>query len=153
MLRLGLRAGEVGSLELQDIHWRQGQIVIRGKGGYEDILPLPEDVGSALAAYLQKSRQRAEIQAVFLSKRAPLHALGSGGVKRLVATTCRKAEISPGGSHRLRHTAATEMLQRGVSLPEIAQVLRHRSIDTTSIYAKVDRNSLRMLAQPWLGEV
>lgn len=153
MIRLGLRAGEAGALKLKDIHWRQGQILIYGKGGYEDLLPLPEDVGIALADYLRKSRKKTEIRSVFLSKRAPLHALGSAGVKRVVTAACKKAGIAPGGSHRLRHTAATEMLQQGVPLPEIAQVLRHRSISTTSIYAKVDRTSLRTLAQLWLGEV
>ena len=149
MVRLGLRACEVGALQLDDIRWRQGEIVVHGKGGQEDVLPLPKDVGQALAAYIQRGRPRSQIRSVFMSTRAPRRALGSAGVKRLVASASRKVGISPTGAHRLRHTAATEMLRRGVPLPEIAQVLRHRHIDTTAIYAKVDRASLQTLAVAW----
>ena len=149
MVRLGLRACEVGALQLEDIRWRQGEIVVHGKGGQEDVLPLPKDVGQGLAAYIRRSRSRSQIRAVFMSTRAPRKALGSKGVKSLVASAFRRVGISPTGAHRLRHTAATEMLRHGVPLPEIAQVLRHRHIDTTAIYAKVDRASLRTLAVAW----
>jgi len=151
MIRLGLRAREVAGLRLEDIHWRQGELVIHGKGGRKDVLPLPEDVGHALAAYLRHGRPRTESRAVFLMSRAPFRGFSSRVIQSVVTAACKRAGISPAGAHRLRHTAATEMVRRGVPLPEIAQVLRHRSIDTTAIYAKVDHASLRTLALPWPG--
>jgi site-specific recombinase XerD len=151
MVRLGLRAGEVATLELDDIDWRQGELLIRGKGQQLDRLPLPADVGSALASYLRRSRPRVQSRKVFLRLRAPHRGLSSGGVIGIVHGACRRAGFSHLGAHRLRHTAATQMLRHGSSLTEIAQVLRHRNVDTTAIYAKVDRVSLRQLAQPWPG--
>lgn len=152
MVRLGLRRCEVAALTLEDIDWEQGELVIRGKGGREDRLPLPDDVGRALAAYLRSSRARIACRNVFLRSRAPLGPLRPGAITAIAAGAFARAGITPaGGAHRLRHTAATQMLRQGGSLDEIAQVLRHKSHDTTAIYAKVDRTSLRALAQPWPG--
>lgn len=151
LARLGLRAGEVTALRLDDIDWRRGEIVIRGKGHQQDRLPLPADVGQALVAYLRRGRQRLACRAVFLRCRAPQGALASTAITAVVSQACVRARVPHVGAHRLRHTAATHMLQCGASLSEIAQVLRHRSLLTTAIYAKVDRNALRLLARPWPG--
>ena len=152
MTRLGLRATEVSALQLEDIHWRQGAVLVRGKLGRQDTLPLPDDVGRALVAYLQRRRQHFGIRSVFIAQRAPYRGMKTAGVRAIVRTCCQKVGIPFGGSHRLRHTAASEMLRQGASLPEIAQVLRHQSIDTTAIYAKIDYLSLQTLAERWLGE-
>jgi site-specific recombinase XerD len=149
MVRLGLRAGDVAALELDDLDWRAGEIVVRGKGKRESRLPLPHDVGSELAAYLRRGRPRAVTRKVFLRSHAPCRGLTPGGVVTAVGHALRRAGIAQGGAHVLRHTAATEMLRHGASLPEIAQVLRHRHVDTTAIYAKVDFAALGTLAQPW----
>jgi len=151
MVRLGLRACEVAALTLDEISWREGELKVRGKGGRVEALPLPRDVGGAISKYIKFTRQRINSRAVFISTRAPNKGLSSSGVKRIVAVACRKASISPGGAHRLRHTTATEMLRKGVPIPKIAQVLRHRDIGTTAIYAKVDYDSLRTVAEPWPG--
>lgn len=151
MVRLGLRAGEVAALELDDIDWRQGELLVRGKGRQLDRLPLPADVGAALAAYVRWSRSSVPTRKVFLRVHAPQGALSADGVKGIVRAAFVRAGLPVAGAHRLRHTAATEMLRHGASLSEIAQVLRHRHLDTTAIYAKVDRASLRQLAQPWPG--
>jgi integrase/recombinase XerD len=147
MVRLGLRAGEVAALTLDDIDWKAGEIVVRGKGT-TGRLPLPVDVGQSIVAYLRR-RGRSESRAVFLKSRAPYGGGTAGMITQIAHSALRTAGISSGGAHRLRHTAATQMLRRGASLTEIAQVLRHRHIDTTAIYAKVDRDGLRGLAQPW----
>ena len=149
MGRLGLRAGEVGALGLEDLDWRSGEIVVHGKGNREDRLPLPVDVGAALVEYL-RDRPSTDSRAVFMRVWAPAGPLGRG-VKYVVPTACARAGIPIVGAHRLRHTAATQMLRAGASLPEIAQVLRHRELGTTAIYAKVDRGALRPLALPWPG--
>lgn len=149
MVRLGLRAGEVAAFTLDDIDWEAGEIVVHGKGGTTDRLPLPVDVGEALVAYVRRRRRGVESRAVFLQSRAPHRAGTRAMISAIAASALRAAGISPGGAHRLRHTAATQMLRRGASLTEIAQVLRHRHVDTTAIYAKVDRVQLRSLAQPW----
>lgn len=153
LARLGLRRGEVAALRLEDVDWRSGEITIRGKGNQRDRLPLPADVGTALAAYLRRGRPRTTSRAVFLRVPAPHRALSSNGIANLLYAACDRARQPRIGAHRLRHTAATQMLRRGASLPEIAQVLRHRSLVTTVIYAKVDHKALRMLAQPWPGEI
>ena len=149
MVRLGLRAGDVAALELNDLDWRAGEIVVRGKGKRESRLPLPHDVGSELAAYLRRGRPKAVTRKLFLRSHAPCRGLTPGGVVTAVGHALRRAGIAQGGAHVLRHTAATEMLRHGASLPEIAQVLRHRHVDTTAIYAKVDFAALGMLTQPW----
>jgi site-specific recombinase XerD len=151
MLRLGLRVGEVGALELEDIDWRCGELVIHGKGGQTERMPLPDDVGQALSSYL-KCRQRISARRVFLRVWAPHGPLSVGGLQNIVREAGKRAGLGPIGPHRLRHTAATAMLRGGASLAHVSHVLRHRHLDTTAIYAKVDRESLRQLAQPWPGD-
>jgi site-specific recombinase XerD len=149
LLRLGLRAGDVAALELDDIDWRAGELSVRGKGKREGRLPLPHDVGREIAAYLRRERPRADTRKLFLRRRAPYRGLSSSTVICAAVRILRRAGISSGGAHVLRHTAATQMLRRGASLAEIAHVLRHRHLDTTAIYAKVDYATLRTLVQPW----
>jgi integrase len=115
-------------------------------------LPLPIDVGAALVAYLRRRRRQAPTRTVFLRSRAPYCAAASSTIVSLAGRALRRAGVPTGGGHRFRHTAATQMLRHGASLTEIAQVLRHRHIDTTAIYAKVDRDALRSVAQPWPTE-
>jgi site-specific recombinase XerD len=153
LARLGLRGGEVAALTLDDIDWHQGEIVVRGKGGRRDRLPLPADVGEALVAYLRAGRPAtAGCRALFLRVRAPMGALGTRGVADVVRLAARRAGLLALGPHRLRHSAATAMLRNGASLAEIGQVLRHARAATTAIYAKADRAALRAIAQPWPGE-
>jgi len=149
--RLGLRAGEVATLELGDIDWRAGEIVVRGKGRREERLPLPADVGEALAWWLRRGRPRCQCATVFTRVRAPHRPLTSGGVSAIVRAACGRAGLPELNAHRLRHTAATELLRAGASLGDVGQVLRHTSVLTTAIYAKVDRDRLRALALPWPG--
>jgi len=152
LARLGLRRGEVAALRLDDIDWRRGEIAIHGKGNRRDPLPLPTDVAEALVGYLRRGRPRIACRAVFLRVHAPLKPLSSAAIGSLLRGACDRARLPRIGTHRLRHTAASEMLRRGATLPEVAQVLRHRSLVTTAIYAKVDRTTLRRLARPWPGE-
>lgn len=149
--RLGLRAGEVCALRLEDIDWRAGEIMVRGKGSREEQLPLPVDVGQALVGWLRGGRPRCGHPFVFTRVRAPHGGLSSTAVADIVRAACGRAGLPPMGSHRLRHTAATEMLRAGASLSDVGQVLRHRHAETTSIYAKVDRLALAALVQPWPG--
>jgi integrase/recombinase XerD len=152
LARLGLRACEVAAMELDDIGWRSGEIVIRGKGGRDERMPLPAGVGEALAGYLRDGRPAgAGSRAVFLRARAPAGPLSADAVKAIVRSRFRRAGLPEAGAHRLRHTAATQMLQAGSPLAEVGQVLRHRSAATTAIYAKVDHKALRALALPWPG--
>lgn len=152
LVRLGLRACEVVRLELEDLDWRRGEIVVRGKGKTVSRLPMPKDVGDALSAYVVR-RPRVVSRAVFLRSLAPLVPGTTSTIKQLVAKASRRAGLPLVSPHKLRHTVAVEMLRRGGTLAEIAQVLRHRSLATTAIYAKVDRTALRDLAQPWPGGV
>jgi integrase/recombinase XerD len=152
--RLGLRAGEVAGLGLDDIDWRSGQLVIRGKGNRAERLPLPADVGAAVAAYLRHGRPAtAQGRSVFVRVHAPHRALTTGGVTMVVFDAAQRAGLGKMHAHRLRHTAATAMLHAGSSLAEVGQVLRHRSALTTAIYAKADRDALTVLARPWPVEV
>lgn len=151
LARLGLRAGEVTRLTLDDIDWRNGELVVRGKGGRDERLPLPADVGAAIAGYLRRGRPRSEDRAVFLRAIAPRTAMSPPGVTHVVYAACDRAGVARVGAHRLRHSAATEMLRGGASLTEVAQVLRHVNLATTAIYAKVDFVSLRPLAPSWPG--
>jgi len=148
--RLGLRAIEVASLELNDVRWIRGDLLVRGKGS-QGVLPLPQDVGDALGDYLRKGRPQSTSRKLFLQALAPYRDLTSGAVQQIVYRVCREAHLPPMGSHRLRHTAATRMLNRGASLSEVAHVLRHQSLLTTTIYAKVDHKRLRSLARSWPG--
>jgi site-specific recombinase XerD len=150
LARLGMRAGEVAAIRLEDLDWRGGELLVRGKGNRRERLPLPVDVGTALVSYL-RWRPRSECRAMFLCVRAPLGPLSAGVVSQLVRAACTRAGLARVGAHRLRHTAATGMLRAGSSLPEIAQVLRHQRLETTAQYARVDRQALRALARPWPG--
>lgn len=153
LVRLGLRASDVAALELDDLHWRVGELVVCGKGRRQSRLPLPHDVGKAIAAYLRRGRPPSPTRKVFLWSHAPYCALSPAGVIAVVRHALRRAGMSAGGARLLRQTVATQMLRHGGSLSEIAQVLRHRHIDTTAIYAKVDLSSLQALVQPWPGSV
>lgn len=148
LARLGLRAGEVSAIQLEDLDWRRGEILVHGKGARDDVLPLPCDVGEALVSYLRR-RPRSESRTLFLKAIAPVGPLSGHAIGGVVHDACVRAGIPPVGPHRLRHTAATGMLKAGASLAEIGQVLRHREQRTTAIYAKVDRTALRALALPW----
>jgi len=150
LARMGLRSAEVAGLELDDFDWRAGELVVHGKGGRCDRMPLPAEVGEAVATYLLEARPRVEGRSVFLTRVAPQRAIGSTAVSQMVWRQCRIAALEPVRAHRLRHALATELLGKGVRLPEIAQVLRQRDLATTAIYAKVDYSALRELALPWL---
>jgi site-specific recombinase XerD len=152
LVRLGMRRGEVAVLALDDIDWRSGEIVVRGKGARREQLPLPADVGEAIVGYLRHGRPvSAEGRSVFVRVKAPHRALTPAGVTQVVISAGRRAGLGDVRAHRLRHTAATELLRAGAPLVEIGQLLRHRSQQTTAIYAKVDRDRLRTLARPWPG--
>ncbi len=152
LARLGLRASEVAALELGDVRWREGEIVVRGKGLVRDRLPLLPDVGEALALYVKQDRPHAASRHVFLCRRAPHRGFGHPStVTTIVTRALVQAGLAPAtrGAHLLRHSLATAMVRRGASLAEIGQVLRHRSPNTTEIYAKLDFGALRDIALPW----
>ena len=151
LARLGLRGAEAAALQLGDIDWRAGEVMVRGKGSRLERLPLPVPVGEALAAWLTGGRARCGSSAVFVTVRAPYRQLSSSAVRAIMGRACDRAGLARRGAHRLRHSLATEMLRAGASLPEVGQVLRHRSQLATSVYAKVDENALRVLARPWPG--
>jgi integrase/recombinase XerD len=152
LARLGLRAGEVAVLTLEDIDWRSGEITIAGKGSRRDRLPLPADAGQAIAAWLRDGRPAGAVdRSVFIRARAPRCGLTAGGVTQAVAAAAQRAGLGTIYAHRLRHTAATAMLAGGGSLAEIGQVLRHRRALTTAAYVKVNVDALRTLARPWPG--
>jgi integrase/recombinase XerD len=150
LVRLGMRRGEVAALRLDDIDWRAGEIIVRGKGQRIERLPLPADVGEAIAVYLRDARPPGfPGREVFVRIKAPRAPLTAGGVTQVVVSASKRAGIGEVTAHRLRHTAATELLRQGAPLQEIGELLRHRSVLTTAIYAKVDRDRLRELARPW----
>jgi len=149
--RLGLRSAEVARLQLGDVDWRAGEVLIRGKTRRLDRLPLPVEVGQALATYLHDARPRTEDRAVFVTCRPPRRGIRPDLVKSIVRRACLRCGLPPVGAHRLRHALATEMLAKGASLVAISAVLRHQDLATTAIYAKVDIGRLRIIAQPWPG--
>jgi len=154
LARLGLRPSEVVRLELDDIDWDTGRMRVRGKGGYRTALPLPADVGEAIAAYLRHGRPPSTCRRVFLRARAPIRGFqGPSAVASVVRDAVGRAGVSAPtkGAHQFRHGLATQMLRHGASLTEIGEVLRHRSPETTKIYTKVDVEALRTLALPWPG--
>jgi len=154
LARLGLRAGEVVHLCLEDINWDGGEVLIRGKSSREDRLPLPPDVGRALAVYLQKDRPSCSCRRVFIRMKAPHVGFSTSvAVCDIVRRALRRAHLEPErkGAHLLRHSLATQMLRGGATLTQIGQILRHQLPQTTEIYAKVDLTALRALAQPWPG--
>jgi site-specific recombinase XerD len=155
LARLGLRAGEVAALSLDDLDWDAGALTVRGKRGQRERLPLPSDVGEALVNYLRDGRPSGTPRQVFLCLRAPRRGFAHGGaVSTIVGRALSRAGLDPAfkGAHLLRHSLATRMLAQGASLVEIGELLRHRHLDTTQIYAKVDEQTLHSLAPPWPGE-
>jgi site-specific recombinase XerD len=135
---------------LDDVDWRHGEIAVTGKGNRAERLPLPADVGAAISGYLRDGRPATALdRAVFVRVRAPHRRLSPGGVTGVVGRAAGRAGLGEMAAHRLRHTAATAMLRSGGTLAEVGQVLRHRTSAATAIYAKVDRDALRTLAQPW----
>ena len=151
LARLGLRRGEVAGLRLDDIDWRAGELTVSGKGNRIERLPLPVQPGEAIAAWLTDGRPQCQTRSLFTTLRPPGLPLSSGAIGHVVRSACRTAGIAQIGAHRLRHTLATAMLRAGASLPEVGQVLRHHSVMSTAIYAKVDEVALRPLARPWAG--
>jgi integrase/recombinase XerD len=147
--RLGLRIGEAAALRLEHVDWRAGELVVCGKGSREERLPLPVDVGEALVDWLRNGRPDCLSRFVFTRARAPHEGLHPTALNDIVHRACKRAGLPEVNAHRLRHTAATQMLRAGSSLREVGQVLRHRSSEITSIYAKVDRRALAVLVQPW----
>ncbi len=152
--RLGFRADEIVRLTLDNIDWENGRLTFRGKGGHWAQMPLPADVGEAIVRYLQRGRPHSPCRRLFLRHAAPKTGFTNSGA---IATLVRRAIIRAGinsqrkGSHLFRHSLATRMVNEGSSLPEIAELLRHQSIETTNLYAKVDFHALRSIALPWLG--
>ena len=152
LARLGLRAGDVAQLRLDDIEWGTGSLRVSGKSRYEVRLPLPQDVGDAIAAYLVDRPSACPSDHVFLRNIAPCRPFRNGdGVSSVVRRLMQRAGVVAPvkGAHVLRHTAATEMLRHGVPLEKIGLVLRHRGVDTTARYAKADVALLKQIAQPW----
>jgi site-specific recombinase XerD len=149
--RLGLRSIEVARLQLDDVDWRAGELVVRGKGRRHDRLPLPAQVGEALVAYLSCGRNPDGARHLFLTCRAPRGPIRADLVGDVVERACARAGLAPVGPHRLRHALAGEMLRRGAGLVAISQVLRRQDLATTALYAKVDLDTLRHVAQPWPG--
>jgi site-specific recombinase XerD len=148
--RLALRRGEVAAMRLDDIDWRAGELVVCGKSKRVERLPVPCDVGEALADYLRQDRpRRTDARTVFVAVKAQHRPLTPTAVNSVVARAGARAGVNGVTAHRLRHTAATEMLREGASLTEIGQVLRHRRLQTTALYAKTDVETLRSLARPW----
>jgi len=149
--RLGLRSIEVARLELRDVDWRAGELLVRGKARRQDRLPLPSEVGEALVAYLSCDRVGEGGRQLFLTCRAPRAPIRADLVGDVVERACLRAGLPHVGPHRLRHALAAELLRRGAGLVAISQVLRHQDLATTALYAKVDLVTLRMVAQPWPG--
>ena len=154
LARLGLRAGEVVHMSLDDIDWQAGELTVRGKGGREERLPIPQDVGEALVEYLCHGRPPSPTRRVFIRMRAPRRGFANSvAICTIVSRALARAGLDPPhkGAHLLRHSLATEMLRQGASLNEIGEILRHQQLTTTQIYAKVDVTALRTLAPPWPG--
>jgi site-specific recombinase XerD len=151
LARLGLRAGEVAAMQLGDIDWRAGEFVVHGKGRRDEKLPLPSDVGEAVSGYLVRGRPATTSRAVFVRAVAPWRALTPPSVTLVVYRACDRAGMARAGAHRIRHSAASAMLNKGASLTEVGQVLRHRTLLSTQVYAKVDHARLGVLVRPWPG--
>jgi integrase len=149
--RLGLRSIEVARLQLHDVEWRAGELVVRGKGRRQDRLPLPPEVGEALVAYLSVDQARKGATHLFLTCRAPRGPIRADLVGDVVARACLRAGLPRMGPHRLRHALAAELLRQGAGLVAISQVLRHQDLATTALYAKVDLSTLRQVSAPWPG--
>jgi site-specific recombinase XerD len=154
LARLGLRAGEVVHMTLDDIDWEAGELILHGKSRRQESLPLPRDVGEALVRYLSHGRPRCSSRRIFIRIRAPLKGFSnSAAICNVVRRALVRIKLNPAfkGSHLLRHSLATQMLRNGASLFEIGDILRHQRVNTTQIYAKVDLATLKALAPPWPG--
>lgn len=151
LARLGLRAGEIAGLRLDDVDWKAGELLVRGKGNRLDRLPLPHDVGEALADYLGHGRPPWQGRYLFLRTCAPTGAMAAHAITMVPRSASRRAGIATVGAHQLRHRAATSMMRQGATLSDVAQVLRHRSESTTRIYVRVDRAALDLVVRPWPG--
>ena len=157
LARLALRAGDIVAMQLEDIDWKSALVRVCGKSGRQDALPLPQDVGDAILDYIDKARPRIAEDRLFLCMNAPHRPLGSNSIIAHVAKSAMKRAgldldvISPHGSHIFRHSVATNMLRSGSSLETISTLLRHKSMETTTIYAKTDTPMLLGIAQPWIG--
>jgi site-specific recombinase XerD len=150
ILNLGLRASEVAKLTLDDIDWRNGEITVKGKGSTSSRLPLTQELGDDLVFYLQKSRPITATRFFFNSFHPPYRGLSSISITRIIGRAFKRASLKKKGkAHLLRHTFATRLLDNGASLQEVGRLLRHKSINTSAIYAKVDFNKLRSLVVPW----
>jgi integrase len=149
MARLGLRAQEIAALRLEEVDWRNGELMVHGKGGRIDRLPLPADVGSALADYLQRGRRPSRHREVFLRTCGPDAPMARQSVVMAPRCASRRAGIPTVSAHQLRHRAACQVLADGGSLAEVAQLLRHHSQDTSAIYAKVDMAALALVVRAW----
>ena len=153
LARLGLRSSEILSLELEDIRWRTGELLVRGKGARKDLLPLPRDVGAAIARYLQRDRRNRSTKRIFLRTHAPrVPLIGPASVGHIVRRTMARAGVARPNriaAHLFRHTLASRMLQQGADLHAISEALRHRVLSTTEIYAKIDMRSLSEVVRPW----
>jgi integrase len=153
LARLGLRAGEAAAARAGDIGWRDGEILIRGKGGRDERMPLPPDVGAAVADYCRNARPLAAASGMlFLHTRAPYGPLSSSAIANVVVRACRRAGLPQASAHQLRHVAATAMRRAGAPLSEISQLLRHQHEGTTSKYGTIDPDELRPVTHPWPGE-
>jgi site-specific recombinase XerD len=150
LARLGLRAVEVSRLELSDLDWSAGEICVDGKGHQRARLPLPAEVAEALIAHLRRRGSCPGQTRVFLTT-TPVRPLEASGVRTIVRNACRRAGIERVAAHQLRHALASDLLRAGASMPEVGQVLRHRGLGSTAIYAKVDLERLRLAAAPWPG--
>ncbi len=151
LARLGLRTREILKMTLDDINWETGIITVYGKGGYQEQLPIPKDVGQAIVTYLKKVRPKCDTRGLFVSTKGPIKELTRPSICAIVRRACQRVGLSPPhqGAHLLRHSLATRMLREGAAMTEIAEILRHRSPNTTKIYAKVDLKSLREITKPW----
>lgn len=153
LARLGLRAADVVGLRHDDVDWKRGRLCVAGKTRREVRLPLPQDVGDAILAYLQSERPSACTDRIFLTTSTPVRAISASGLRDIVRRAFERSGVqTPShGAHILRHSLATRLLREGATLDTIGAVLRHRDVNTTAIYAKVDVNALRQVAQPWPG--
>ena len=151
LARLGLRAGEVAALAVDDLDWRAGEIEVPGKGNRRERLPLPVDVGQAVADYCRRGRHAGACRILFLHAHAPYVGLSHAGVSQVVARACERVGLPRIGAHRLRHSAACAMRAAGAPLLEIGQALRHRDVSVTAHYARDDQAALRVVARPWPG--
>ncbi len=153
LARLGLRAGEATAARVGDIDWRSGTILVHGKGGHDERMPLPADTGAAIADYCRHARPEAAASGMlFLHARAPYGPVSRSTVSYAVVRACRRAGLEPASAHQLRHAAATAMRRAGAPLSEIGQLLRHRHEGTTSKYGTIDPDELGPVTHPWPGE-